>query len=338
MMTPDFSHAQKCMTFFRKIGLCPLPSRMVEPKGPMLPTYADHYTGTPVPESVYDGWSTTNIQVITGTNSPTPTKVIVVDCDGDEAHTVWRRIKNANGFRGPMPTWISRTGGGGWHYWFLLPADTESCAGGMVWGLWDTWGDNGKGKWAKHKEVRILADNCLVVAPPSIHVTTGIPYEFLSGRSPKDFPLPAVAPEWLLKLPRLSAPRFGDPPKPAARPQQYVRSFGSSYTREDVLCAVGDRKFDIACREWGLAPAVSGPNPMGWCSCYVPGREDPRHSRPSGSFHFADGTFQDRKDLTSISFFDLAVSLGAFQTWQDARDSLGDRFLGKRKTEKRPVF
>ena len=51
-------------------------------KGPMLPTYAEHYGPTPVPEWVYADWGTTNMQVITGAKSPTPTKIIVVDLDG----------------------------------------------------------------------------------------------------------------------------------------------------------------------------------------------------------------------------------------------------------------
>jgi hypothetical protein len=190
----------------------------------------------------------------------------------------------------------------------------------------------GKGQWCKHKEIRILADNALVVAPPSVHVDTGSRYEWLRGGGPNRVRLPLVAPDWLLKMPRLSAPRFTEPPAPRV-PVAYTRQSDKYYTREEVIAAVGDAKFEIACREWGLVSHVTQPNPSGWCPCYMPGREDPRYSKPSGSFNFRDGTLQDRKDLTSISFFDLSVVLGVFKTWQSCRDALGDRYIGKRGKE-----
>ena len=65
----------------------------------------------------------------------------------------------------------------------------------------------------------------------------------------------------------------------------------------------------------------------------MPGREDPGYSRPSGSFNFNDGTLQDRKTMETISFFDLGVVLGKYQTWKECRDALGDRFVGRRSKE-----
>jgi hypothetical protein len=130
-------------------------------------------------------------------------------------------------------------------------------------------------------------------------------------------------------MPRLCPPRCTpDPPKPAYVPKK-VAGNGRWYSREEVLDAVGDRKLAVA-KEWGLATAASGPNPRGWVCCYVPGREAPGTSRPSGSFHVRDGTLQDRKDLSTISFLDLGVVLGHYRTWQDCRDDLGRRFIGRR--------
>ena len=100
-----------------------------------------------------------------------------------------------------------------------------------------------------------------------------------------------------------------------------------------MLAAVGDRKLTEASKEWGLVTKSDGPNPNGWVPCFVPGREDPRSSTPSGSFHWRDGTLQDRKDMSTISFFDLGVVLGRFSTWQECRDDLGDRFVGRRGRE-----
>ena len=334
MPEADLTHAKACVEHYRKLGLCPLPSR-TDVKGPLLPTYAEHYEGKPVPRWVYAKWSTTNMQLITGVKSPTPTKVIVVDLDGPEALEAWERITAHHGYT-PSKGWSSTTGSGGRHFWFLLPDGVKECPSGIVWGLWDTWGRNdkkpGNGDWCKHKEIRILADNALVVSPPSIHVDTGLRYEFDAKANPRVSRLPEIAPPWLLGMPRLSSPRFVEPPTQRV-PVPYQRKSDKFYTREEVIAAVGDHKFEIATREWGLVSPATGPNPNGWCPCFIPGREDPRYSRPSGSFHFHDGTLQDRKDMSSISFFDLSVVLGAFKTWQECRDALGDRYIGKRCEE-----
>ena len=71
---------------------------------PALPTYAEHYQGVPVPESVYRDWRTTNVQILTGTTTPTPTPQLLpaeqlgpITVDGtehrtDEAVTVRVRV------------------------------------------------------------------------------------------------------------------------------------------------------------------------------------------------------------------------------------------------------
>ena len=327
----DIDRTKKCVDYYVKLGLCPLPSRM-DLKAPALPTYADHYGPTPVPDWVYRKWATTNVQVLTGTQTPTPTKVIVVDLDGAEAVDAWDRICFQNGFGANSPGWISQTGSGGRHHYFLVPDGVKEYPSGIIWGLYDTYGQSGKGEWCRHKEIRILADNALVVAPPSVHVDTGNRYQWLPSGGPNRVRLPMPAPQWLLDMPRLTTPRFSEPPAPRV-PVAYTKQSDRYYTREEVIAAVGDQKFGIATREWGLVSPVNAPNANGWCPCYMPGREDPRYSKPSGSFHFYDGTLQDRKDLTSISFFDLGRLLGVYHTWQECRDALGDRFIGKRSKD-----
>jgi len=294
----------------------------------MMKTFAEHYGPKPVPESVYEEWATTNIQIITGTKSPTPTKIVVVDCDGPEALPVWLEMCKKNSYV-PDRIWVSRTGSGGYHFYFSLDSTVIQCPSGMIWGIWNTWGDDGKGKWETHKEIRLLADNALVISAPSIHVETGERYEFDPNSNPRAVPLPAEAPDWLLAMPRLSAPKLWEPLK-IPEPKPFLGQSGNYYRREEVLNAIGDDKFRIAVGEWGLKTPFGSPNANGWVSCFVPGREDPRSSRPSGSFHWKDGTMQDRKDMTTISFFDLSVLLGRYAKWQDCRDDLGERYLGKR--------
>lgn len=326
-MNADFDRTRRCAEHFRRIGLCPLPSRM-DVKGPMLPTYAEFYQGQAVPESVYRDWRTTNVQILTGTKTPTPSKIIVVDCDGEEALPVWLKICEANNHN-PEGTWVCRTGSGGYHFYYSLSATVSLCPSGMLWGIWDTWGDSGKGKWLKHKEVRILGDNSLVIAPPSKHIETGDRYAFDGRANPNKIMYPAIAPSWLIEMPRLVAPRFTEPPAQVVQRSEYIPT-GTHYSREEVIAAVGMDKFAIATKEWGLQAASNTPNANGWSSCFVPGREDTKHSRPSGSFCWKDGTFQDRKDMSSISFFDLSVVLGRYDRWQDCRDDLGQRYIGKR--------
>jgi hypothetical protein len=108
-----------------------------------------------------------------------------------------------------------------------------------------------------------------------------------------------------------------------------VELSGRFYTRDEVLIAVGGAKFDIATKEWGLVTVVREPNPSGWVCCFVPGRENPKCSRPSGSFNWKDGTLQDRKTMETMTFFDLGVACGRFRDWKECRDYLGDRFIGK---------
>jgi hypothetical protein len=295
-------------------------------KGPMLPNFAHYYRGEPVPESVYEAWATSNIQIITGNTHHGPTKLLVVDLDGEESKAKFKRICTHNDYKIKSP-WICRTGSGGIHLYYLLPSDAEKCPSGMIWGLWDTFGDDGKGRWEKHQEIRVLADNALVIAPPSIHVDTGERYAFLPLCGPNEIAVPEEAPGWLLAMPRLSSPRT-QAERPKAPRMEHQTYSGAFHRREEVLAAIPD-KVAIA-REWGLDFAASHPNESGWVSCYAVGREE---RNPSGSFHADGGIYQDRMDMSTCSLFDLGVLLqpGAFPRWQDCRDWCGDRFLGGRR-------
>jgi len=291
-------------------------------KGPALDSYACYWS-EPVPDSIFERWASRNIQLIAGTQSGAPRKIVVVDCDGIEAKEVWDRLCTMHKHE-TSGCWISRTGSGGYHFYFSLSDTTAACQGGMLWGVWDTFGDGGKGKWVKHKELRILGDRDLVVAPPSRHVDTGVRYVFLRGASPTDIPWPATAPSWLLALPRLAAaPRCYPEPKPNQSTGPRLRPRGGGFMgREMVLSTIPD-KLALA-REWGLKTARDGPNEQGWVPCRVPGRPD---ARPSGSFNVCSGVIQDRATMETSSLFDLGVALGRFGTWQECMQWCGERFM-----------
>lgn len=323
-MPDDVARALACARRYRELGLSPLPSRR-DAKRPDLESFAEFW-GRPLPASLFepDTWRATNIQIMTGAKTGSSVKILVVDCDGEEAIARWKAILGRHGHDADR-SWVAVTGSGGLHTYFLLPDGIDACPSGMIWGLWDTWGDDGKGRWAKHKEIRILGDNALVVAPPSIHVETGRRYEFAGLSSPRRVPLPEPAPDWLLAMPRLSAPRFGEPPKAdPPRPTAY-RPTGNSYSRAEVIAAIPNKVALAA--EWGLKFARAEPNQNRWVPCHAIGRDD---RTPSASFHADDGTYQDRKDLRSISLFDLGVELRRFADWKDCLNWCGDRFVGRR--------
>jgi hypothetical protein len=294
-------------------------------KGPSI-DYADFYDGKPVPEWVYRDWTAKNIQILCGSATPTDTKIVVVDCDGDLAATRWREICEFHGYQ-PKPSWWGFTGSGGSHHYFVLPPGYGACPSGLLWALFDTWGNKGKAGWLKHCEIRLLADRSLAVAPPSIHVDTGRRYQFIGESNPNRVILPQPAPQWLLDMPRLETPSFQREAKSEVRQPRTFTPGGKSYERDQVIAALpASLKIDLV-RQWRLH-LTGGPNSQGWAPCFVPGREDPKCSRPSGSFNATSGVFQDRKDMSTMSFFDLSVTLGAYATWEDCCNDLGRQYVG----------
>lgn len=325
-MTPNAARTLACALHLHTLGLSPLPSRHDE-KMPDLPKFAHFYDGEPIPGEVYERWASCNMQVITGTHHPGERSVVVVDLDGDEARNAWYRIKEHHGYAERSP-WLVETGSDGRHLWYSVPDGVTSVPSGMIWSIWDTFGEDGKGSWLPHSEIRILGDRALAMAPPSFHPKTGRRYKFASGCSPNDIAWPEEAPGWLLALPRLTSPSFGEPARAAPlKPKEKLS--GTHYMRSEVLSSITDKVGLM--KEWGLKFERETPNSAGWASCFVPWREDPKSSRPSGTVHCLDGTFQDRKDNRSMSLFDLAVILQPvmFSTWTECRDYCGDRFIGR---------
>jgi hypothetical protein len=273
-----------------------------------------------------DEWRTTNIQIITGARTSGSTKIVVVDLDSKESVHAWRRICQHHQYRADHP-WIARTGSGGWHIYFRLPPEVEECRSRLLWGLWDTWGKAGKGDWCKHKEVRLLGDGSLVVAPPSLHVDTGKPYYWVGNgrRGPAGVPLPETAPDWLLALPAVPTPRACEP-RPAARPDPVAmgpRPAGYRFDRRAILDAIHPVDKIAIARGWGLRIAAGSPNGRGFIPCHALDRED---SHPSCSFNAEDGFYKDQRDGSTLSFFDLGVALGAFRDWKDCAEWLEMRF------------
>ena len=203
-MRPEFRQALACAHYFRSKGLTVFPSRM-DQKAPMLPGYKfTHYFGgdcnpVTVPDELFepDQWATTNLQIVTGTQHAGTLKVCIIDLDGEEAQETWGRMCAHHEYQ-PEGVWVVESGSGnGKHLYYRLPDDATECRSGILWGIWDTWGRQGKGDWQKHKEIRLFGDRTQIIAPPSIHVETGQPYQFVPGGSPRDVGLPALVPGWL---------------------------------------------------------------------------------------------------------------------------------------------
>lgn len=309
-MTDDVDRAQKVARYYRQIGLAPLPSKNDE-KRPDLFEFAS-LQSEPLSEERMSCWRTKNIQLMCGARTYGRRKVIVIDLDGYQAEIVWEEMVRVKG--GHEKTWEVRTGSGGRHVYFEIKgANLAPFKSGLIWGIWDTWGENGRGGWQHHKAIQVLGDGLLAVAPPSIHVVTGKRYGFIDGHCPKTILFPAPVPGWLTEMPRLGTPRFAhEERKPILQAKKRIAGC-SRLNRSEVLAMIDDKA--ALAESWGLRIASRKPNMNGWMSCHAVGRED---RTPSASFSADNGTYHDCRDAESVSLFDLGVMLGQFATWQDA--------------------
>ena len=307
MLRPsDEDRARKAMVFYRGMGFNPVPSRD-DKKAPRVP-FAEHWT-TVGPDWWIDV-RTRNVQVMTGA----AWRLMVVDLDGPMAIEVFRSWSM---FRDLPPTWESaHTPEAGRHLWYRLPPGASECPSRFVWRL----------EGAKHAAVEILGDRKLVVAPPSIHVKTGHRYRWLPNRSPRTIRLPAFAPGWLLALPDISPPRDSPILSPITRPStQYltrVDRCGTRYRTDDVLAAIPDIR---AMGETMGLHIVGNANANGWIPCHAFNRDD---RTPSAGFNVRTGYYCE-PHVVHLSLFELAVEVGLYATWRDARDDMGRRFNAK---------
>lgn len=117
-------------------------------------------------------WSAANIGVACGS-----TGLVVIDLDGPEGLAGWRALLAEH--PGTPPTLTARTGGGGWHLYWLAPADRRL--------------GNSASKIAPKIDTRGLGG--YVLAPPSVH-PTGRPYEWSADQPPAM----ATLPSWVADL------------------------------------------------------------------------------------------------------------------------------------------
>lgn len=233
-------------------------------------------------------------------------RLMVIDLDGPAAVEWWDRNHAA---RTPR-TWITHSGGGGRHVWLRLPPDLPRRIPKAT--LW-TDGE-------KHSAVERLCDGSLVVAPPSIHPKSGNVYRYLgTANSPMSVPLPAVAPNWLLRLESIEA-------KSETLPQTtnaliIPMSDGRRPVRTaDVLAAIFD-KIALA-RTWGVR--FTGRTRGEWHECHAIDRPD---DNPSAAVNSATGHYRDLGPSNlSLGYFDLSVRLGVYRDWRDASVDLAQRY------------
>jgi hypothetical protein len=304
-MTPEPQHVAECRAWadiYRKAGFNPLPSAM-DAKKPLV-KYADRWD-EPFPKEEFDGFETSNLQVMTGRHWG----LLVIDLDGEPAVDWWRRMA------GGLPrTWITHSSGAGRHLWFSVPQDHPRPLPKAV--LW-----RGEGK---HEAVERLCDRSLIMAPPSWHPTKeGVRYRFLAGHSPREVPAPAPCPRRLLELKPVDPPRVA-PAAPAPR-RVILPASGSRYDIETVLDAIPD-KVALA-REWGVR--LAGPaRSSGWVPCHAVDRED---RVPSAAIHRESGGYHDSGSGLNLSLLKLSLHLGIYPDIQTAITHLGDRYVYNRK-------
>ena len=294
MTQPDIAMAKHWASLYRLRGMNPLPSRP-DAKRPVI-RYADLWD-KPLSADEFDRLATTNIQVMTGRFW----RLLVIDLDGSEAKARWAQW-------GRTPdTWITHSGGGGWHLWFRLPeAYPVPLPKAFLW--------RGDGE---HQAIERLCDQSLVMAPPSIHPKTGERYRFLDTRhSPRKLAMPADCPAWVLRTrPITTQPLILA--IPARMPITPARATEATrLDRDQILDAVRD-KIGVA-QSWGVRFA-GRPSPKGWVPCHAIGRDD---QHPSAAVHKESGLYVDKGSGLKLSFFDLGVQMGIYRDWRDAATDL----------------
>jgi hypothetical protein len=151
--------------------------RMVFPCAPATKepaTKRGFYEATSNPATIRRWWSATAYNI--GLRTGQPSRVWVLDIDGDDGEATLQRLEAGHG---PLPPTVTSLTARGRHLWFAYTVPIQSSAGRVGGGI----------------DVR--ADGGYIVAPPSIH-PTGVIYEW-STDSTKD---PAVAPDWLVQRTR----------------------------------------------------------------------------------------------------------------------------------------
>jgi Bifunctional DNA primase/polymerase, N-terminal/AAA domain len=130
----------------------------------------------------WERWPDANIAIVTGARS----RLIVLDID--PRHDGDKSLAKLEKKYGPLPvTWMVRSGGGGWHLYFLLPEGVHCPSREIAPGL------------------DVKADGGMIIAPGSLH-QSGQRYELAESAIP-----PVPCPDWLLKLAQ---------EKPQAQPRQ----------------------------------------------------------------------------------------------------------------------
>lgn len=287
MNASDVAVCRERAEFYRLRGYNPLPSRTDE-KRPLI-KFADKWEACLLP-SEFDRHETTCLQLMTGR----AWGLLVIDLDGPEAIERWKGM-------GRTPrTWISHSGGGGRHVWFTIPKQGRPLPKAILW--------KGEGK---HEAIERLGDRSLVMAPPSIHPTTGRRYTWLDrDNSIYGCGMPAECPAWVLRL------------APVAAPARVATTTSPVGPRIDWREAISRLDIPSLVRAWGLR-TVGTPRSSGWLPCHAFDRDD---ARPSAAIHVDSGYYVDSGSGERMSIFDLAAALNAFPSRDEAFKELGGRY------------
>lgn len=294
MEADDIGIARRWAGFYRERGFQPLPSRPDE-KRPMC-RFAEWWQAR-APEDLFDRFATPNIQIMTGRHW----RLLVIDVDGQAARTQWQGWS-----RGRIPaTWVTHSGGDGWHLWFRLPPNySKSLPKSMLW----------KGA-SEHSAIERLCDHSLVMAPPSIHPKTGNRYRFLDRyHSPEKVPMPADCPAWVLALAPIqtqtqgaSFPHHHGHVGQTGRVPEVSRGWRPAVPVAELV------------RSWGVR--ITGqPSASGWIPCRSIDRED---KHPSAAIHAESGYYVDQGSGVRMNLYDLAVRLSICRDRREAIALLG---------------
>lgn len=299
-------------------------------------SYSDYWEGgSPSVSELWAKWPSGNIQVQTGRYvwHPKQPGVCVLDLDGPEAVQEFESWCIDRGQRVPYTWTVVNDRKRGRHLWFSLPKwfiNSPGRSKSRLWGVWDpTGGPNKTGGWEKGKNIELLCDKSLAMAPPSIHPTRHVRYGWLMGRSPKQISKPMMIPDWLLTLPTATGPteEKADPvlmPRGSRSSFQWdgewlPRGLSPKMVREAIVDKVG------LVRTWGVRVTDKRENAKGWVPCHAISKLD---ANPSASFNPTTGRYWEAgwNNEKSICLYRLAVERGIYADWHEACVALAREF------------
>lgn len=299
--------------FYRGRGYNPIPS---EGKRPVRGVYPSDYRHRQIPATWIGFFSWKAVQLMCGVDWD----LLMLDIEPASAG-VWETIRDG---RVLPPTWVSRSGGGGLHYWLRPPAGALSFPSRVLWKFVQA----ETGRALKGPGIELLGDGHLATVPESWH-KSGRAYRWVVG--PEDLAGPARIPDWLAAIPGMELQKGKAPHTPLPERGRPIRApvILGRFTWQEVLEAIPSPVEEL--QRAGLRVPRGLFNRDGWRECHSIYREDhnPSAMVSERGQYWEDGLAGPKVHKCTLGFFDALTELGRYRSFSDAVRHLGSIYCGR---------